>query len=259
MGVKVTATRSLDMTAFDFSNLAYGTPTIFTGTTYQLSYSDGLRDVFKGTGFQYNADHVPIAGTVKSLTEYIGSSRYFAIEGVSISAKSIVKAASTSSRSDDADILITALKGNDTILGSNQDDLLFGAGGHDLIKGNGGRDWLLSGPGADDMYGGSGTDVFVFTHKAHSTVSATGRDTIFDFTSADKIDLSVIDAKPLASGNNPFSFIGTKGFSGKAGELRYQKMSSDTYIYGDINGDKAPDFAIHLDDAITMKSGYFFL
>ncbi|MBD9374669.1 hypothetical protein IB238_18755 [Rhizobium sp. ARZ01] len=66
MGVKVTATRSLDMTAFDFSSLAYATPASFTGTTYQLSYSGGVRDVFKGTGFRYNADHVPIAGTVNS-------------------------------------------------------------------------------------------------------------------------------------------------------------------------------------------------
>lgn len=259
MGVKVTATRSLDMSAFDFSSLMYGTPTITTGTTYQLSYSGGIRDVFKGTGFKYNANDVPVAGTVKSLTEYVGSSRYFAIEGASISAKSMVSAASTSSRSDDAKILTNAMKGNDTILGSGEDDFLFGAAGNDLIKGNGGRDWLLSGAGADDMYGGSGADVFVLTHKSDSTVSATGRDTIFDFRSADKIDLSVIDARSNASGNDTFSFIGTKGFSGKAGELRYKKMSSDTYIYGDINGDKAPDFAIHLDDAITMKSGYFFL
>lgn len=109
------------------------------------------------------------------------------------------------------------------------------------------------------MYGGRGADVFAFTHKAHSTVSASGRDTIFDFTSADKIDLSVIDAKSNASGNDAFSFIATKGFPGKAGELRYKKTSSDTYVYGDIDGDKSADFAIHLADAITVKSGCFFL
>ena len=85
-------------------------------------------------------------------------------------------------------------------------------------------------------YDAAGADELCFLDI---TASHEGRDTIFDFTSADKIDLSVIDAKSNDPGNDAFRFIGTKGFSGKSGELRYKKMASDTYIYGDINGDKA--------------------
>ena len=61
------------------------------------------------------------------------------------------------------------------------------------------------------------------------------------------------------AGNQAFSFIGTAAFHGVAGELRYTKDVSDTYIYGDVNGDKTADFAIRLDDAVTLLPGYFLL
>jgi hypothetical protein len=48
-------------------------------------------------------------------------------------------------------------------------------------------------------------------------------------------------------------------FTGKTGELRFDKLNSDTYIYGDINGDGKADFAIHLDDAVALQKGYFVL
>lgn len=259
MGIKVTAWRAFDMNALNFSNLGYGTPVIANSTTYQLNYANGVKDVFKGKGFAYDSYYIPIAGTVKSLTEYYGSTKYFAIEGLNVSAASIVIAAATETLADDFAVIAQALKGADTIIGSNFDDFLFAAGGNDVIKGNGGRDVLLSGPGADDMWGGKGADVFAFVHKSHSTVASKGRDTIFDFTSADRIDLSYIDANSKLSGDQEFKFIGKKGFSGKAGELRYDKKASDTYIYADTNGDKKADFAIHLDDAFTMKAGYFYL
>jgi hypothetical protein len=41
--------------------------------------------------------------------------------------------------------------------------------------------------------------------------------------------------------------------------LRYVKQASDTYVYGDTNGDRNADFAVHLDDAVTMSKGYFVL
>lgn len=35
--------------------------------------------------------------------------------------------------------------------------------------------------------------------------------------------------------------------------------ASHTYVYADTNGDKNVDFAIHLDDGITLSKGYFVL
>ncbi len=89
----------------------------------------------------------------------------------------------------------------------------------------------------------------------------TGRDTIFDFShvQGDKINLSSIDASAATTGDQSFLFKGTAAFSGAKGELRYDKQTSDTYVYGDINGDKKADFAIHLDDAVTFVAGDFLL
>lgn len=160
--------------------------------------------------------------------------------------------------------------GNDTIGGGIGDDRLYGGDGHDylngssgndLLKGDASNDKLYGGSGADDLLGGTGADRFVFSAASQSTVSSTGRDTIFDFsgTDGDRIDMSSIDAETTSSGNQAFAFIGTAAFHGTAGELRYVKASSDTYVYGDVNGDGTADFAVHLDDAVTMRGAYFVL
>jgi hypothetical protein len=41
--------------------------------------------------------------------------------------------------------------------------------------------------------------------------------------------------------------------------VRYVKGASDTYVYGDVNGDARADFAVHLDDAVSLSKGYFVL
>jgi Ca2+-binding RTX toxin-like protein len=151
--------------------------------------------------------------------------------------------------------------GADVLEGGSGKDTLQGLGGNDTLKGAAGADTLYGGAGADDLYGGAGADTFQFKALSETTVAASGRDTIFDFSAAagDRIDLSGIDANTKTTANDAFSFVGTKAFSGKAGELRYEKQASDTYVYGDVNGDKKADFAIHLDDAITFEKGYFVL
>lgn len=259
MGVKIIASVGLNMDALNFNNLTYGATTVATTTKYQLSYGNGLRDVFTGTGFIYDDNLLPLAGTVKSVTEYYGSTKWFSITGMNTSAGSVVVAAFSPGLNDDAALMLEILKGKDTVIGSEYDDFLFAAAGNDVIKGRGGNDVILAGPGADDFYGGSGADLFVFVERVQSTVSAKGRDTIFDFKSNDRIDVSALDANLKAGGDQSFKFVGTKVFSGHAGELRYTKKDSDTLIYGDVNGDKKADFSIHLDDAVTMKAGYFFL
>ncbi|WP_341858209.1 M10 family metallopeptidase C-terminal domain-containing protein [Sinorhizobium medicae] len=119
---------------------------------------------------------------------------------------------------------------------------------------------LYAGAGADRLNGGSGADSFVFKALSDSTVSRSGRDTIYDYTAqSDRFDLAVIDADISAVGNKAFHFVGTAAFGGKNGELRYIREASDTYIYGDVNGDRKADFAIHLDDAVSLQKGYFVL
>jgi len=149
----------------------------------------------------------------------------------------------------------------DKLYGDAGANRLTGDAGNDVLSGLAGADKLYGGAGADRLTGGSDADTFLFRTLADSTVAAVGRDTIFDFSGSrgDRIDISGIDANVGVSGNQAFSFIGTGIFTGKAAELRYIKGASDTYIYGDVNGDKKVDFAINLDDAISLQKGYFVL
>jgi Ca2+-binding RTX toxin-like protein len=155
----------------------------------------------------------------------------------------------------------TGTRFSDRITGNGGDDTLLGAKGNDIVKAGAGNDRMVGGAGADDLWGGAGADTFIFRTVSDSTVNTAGRDTIFDFSPAqdDRINLVTIDANTLLRGNQAFAFIGTKGFSKTAGELRYERKPSDTYIYGDVNGDGAADFAIHLDDPIQLNQAYFIL
>ncbi|WP_164854483.1 calcium-binding protein [Sinorhizobium meliloti] len=148
---------------------------------------------------------------------------------------------------------------SDRLYGNTGANSLVGGRGNDVISGNSGSDLIYGGIGADRTYGGSGADRFVF--KAPGESAGSSFDSIFDYapSSGDRIDLSAIDASTKLSGNQAFSFVGTAAFKGVAGELRYDKEGSDTFIYADVNGDKKADLTIHLDDAVTLTKGYFLL
>lgn len=145
--------------------------------------------------------------------------------------------------------------GNDKLYGDADADRLSGGSGADTLSGGDGADRLTGGSGADKLYGGKGADVFIFTLASES--AGKSYDTIYDFTSIDTIDLSAIDANTKKTGNQAFIFIGDDDFSRRAGELRFEKIKGDTVIEGDRDGNGKADFILHLDDSLTMKTGYF--
>ena len=151
--------------------------------------------------------------------------------------------------------------GNDQLLGGGGADKLLGGNGNDKLAGGAARDILVGGKGADTLTGGAGADTFVFSATTDSTVAASGRDVITDFSRAqgDKIDLKTIDANTKAAGDQAFTFIGTSAFQKKAGELRYEKKSGDTFVYGDVDGDGKADFAILIDANVTLNANDFIL
>lgn len=167
--------------------------------------------------------------------------------------------------------------GNDKLLGGNGNDKLFGGNGHDRLEGHkgndrlegaGGKDVLLGGEGNDTLFGGggkdrldggNGADVFVFKAKGDSVVGG-NRDTIAGFDSgSDRINLSAIDADSTAKGNQAFHFIGDKGFSGDAGELRYTTSGSGLIVETDIDGNGKADMQIFIENLSGLSASDFIL
>ena len=120
---------------------------------------------------------------------------------------------------------------------------------------------MTGGKGADALQGGAGADIFAFRSITDSTVSASGRDTIGDFSrkQGDRIDLKGIDASTEIDGDQAFSFIATQGFHKKACELRYEIKDGDTYLFGDVDGDGKADFSIRVDGSIAFTKYDFVL
>ncbi|MBB4184882.1 calcium-binding protein [Sinorhizobium terangae] len=164
--------------------------------------------------------------------------------------------------------------GHDDITGSSVANVLRGLGGHDILEGLGGDDFLDGGTGDDDLYGGSGADIlrggtgfdylnggtgtdsFDFNSISESAVGSR-RDVIADFHRSewDVIDLSTIDADTTWSGNQSFTFIGSRGFSGEAGELNFRSG----VVSGDVNGDGYADFQIKVNGVSSLRVDDFFL
>ncbi|HTV68158.1 MAG TPA: calcium-binding protein [Rhizobiaceae bacterium] len=146
------------------------------------------------------------------------------------------------------------------ITGGDGANHLRGLAGNDQLLGMAGADKLTGGTGADRLAGGADGDRFIFNSAAESR-KGNGIDKIIDFSRAegDKIELTAIDANSTIAGNQAFKFIGTKAFTGKAGELRYVKAGSDSIITADINGDGKADFTVISDVAVTFSKGDFIL
>jgi hypothetical protein len=144
--------------------------------------------------------------------------------------------------------------------GGGDDHLQFGKEANQ-IQGQAGKDTIEGGKGGDQMSGGSDADTFVYKSVAESTVKSAGQDTIMSFLRSehDRLDLHAIDADTHAAGNQTFDFIGKHAFTHHAGELRFEKVSGDTHVLADINGDGKADFDIHLEGVVKFTDSDFLL
>ncbi|MQX35527.1 cadherin-like domain-containing protein [Roseospira navarrensis] len=59
----------------------------------------------------------------------------------------------------DAGVVVDALDGKDTVIGSDHDDHISGGGSKDMLSGGAGNDTLLGGEGKDTLFGGDGNDI----------------------------------------------------------------------------------------------------
>lgn len=147
-------------------------------------------------------------------------------------------------------------KGRDEFFGSDFDDVIEGGleadyiasfGGRDKLAGGGGNDTLSGGLGKDRLSGGDGKDTFVFTDPAESTAGRQ-RDVIEGFKHRrDTIDLSAIDTRSDARGDQPFGWIDEEEFSGHAGQLRF----SGKVLQADLDGDAKADFEVRVTGTLS--------
>jgi Ca2+-binding RTX toxin-like protein len=94
---------------------------------------------------------------------------------------------------------ITGTNASETINGTSGDDIIYGLFGNDIINGGDGADTLVGGPGNDQLTGGTGNDIFLVEDHGF------GDDTIVDFTTGDRIDLSALGIGDLGT-LSPFMF-----------------------------------------------------
>lgn len=146
--------------------------------------------------------------------------------------------------------------GNDTIYGDAGDDIIYGGIGNDMIFGGTGND-IISGDGGKDIIStGSGYDLIVFNALSDSRPGSTNRDVITEFVRGlDKLSLSAIDANPFVSGDQAFSWIGNKAFSGQPGQLTLHGY----FLEADVNGDKVTDFQVELVGITSLSASDFIL
>ncbi len=152
---------------------------------------------------------------------------------------------------------LTSIEG---VYGSKYADTIRGDDGTNELFGNQGNDTLIGGGGQDLLVGNKGADTFVFADgDVGDRVS--NADLIGDFSrrEGDTIDLSGLDANANAAGDQAFTYIGGKAFSGTAGELRFEWSGGEGVLMGDANGDGVADGFIRVDTPQMLVAGDFVL
>ena len=151
--------------------------------------------------------------------------------------------------------------GNDRLIGDNGNDRMIGGAGNDTLIGGNGNDILVGGRGKDILIDGSGKDIFRFDSVRDSGIGRR-RDIVDNLSSGfDKISLANIDANLNISGNQSFRFIGTRSFSGTAGEVRYFTSGGSTILQIDRqgDGDVRAEMEIELRGVSSVRSTDFIL
>jgi Ca2+-binding RTX toxin-like protein len=136
----------------------------------------------------------------------------------------------------------------ETFKGSSKIDKITGTSRDDLVTGLGSSDRLT---------GGKGKDRFIYNAISDSRPGSENRDVITDFTGeeGDRIDLKAIDAYTKTPGNQAFTYIGSAGFTGNKGEVRF----SGGVLQMNTGTDKVADMEIALTGVTAFQSSYLIL
>jgi len=214
------------------------------GDTISESSTGGIDEVKSSVTFTLsgNLEHLTLTGT--AAINGTGNANDNAIRGNS--AANVLKGLGGND-------FLNGDRGDDRLDGGDGNDILAGANGNDKLLGGKDKDTLIGGRGKDILTGGADKDIFLFA-DSNDSKKGVNRDKITDFKHGqrDKIDLSFIDANTKNNGNQKFTFIGDDEFTGKAGQLRFDKK----IVQGDVNGDGKADFEIHVNVNNLVKGDF---
>ena len=143
---------AIDTDQFNVSGLLSGTFSNRTSTGFDVDLGNGYGEHYTGTSLTFDSNGNLSSGTLTGLGEtYFGAS-VFSMTQLNLDAATFVHWVNTG---DSAAATVAIFGGNDSIVGSNDDDTLDGRAGHDVILGGGGGDVIIGGDGNDHLYGQS--------------------------------------------------------------------------------------------------------
>ncbi|WP_188517350.1 VCBS domain-containing protein [Alsobacter metallidurans] len=131
----------------------------------------------------------------------------------------------------------------DRILGGGGSNLIQAGAGDDVVQGGADRDYISLGAGRDRVKISSWND---------------GRDFVSDFVHGqDRLDLAALAGTGVKVSD--WTWVGSKGFTGAAWQLRASTTNGTTVVQLDRNGDLTADFSIDLKGAVALSLSDFIL
>ncbi|RON13142.1 M10 family metallopeptidase C-terminal domain-containing protein [Pseudomonas frederiksbergensis] len=170
-----------------------------------------------------------------------------ALSGVTVNLSTSAQQNTVSSGLDTLKFLenVTGSAYADSLSGNSAANVLNGGAGNDTLVGGSGDDRLIGGAGTDNLTAGTGADTYAFGALSDMGVGAL-RDVIngFKSTEGDLLDFTGLDANPLTTAVDAFTFIGSNAFdpADATGQLRF----ADGILYGSVDVDATPEFEIQL-------------
>ncbi|WP_353861984.1 FG-GAP-like repeat-containing protein [Azospirillum formosense] len=243
-------------------------------TAFRITFDNGEYDIWTGTGFQYDANGDPVAGTITSRSWYEPDGTLNLKVDVNIPVAALNTAIETNadyaykqlylSRSDDVVLgagndRFSGFGGNDSLLGGAGNDTLHGGSGNDTLRGEAGDDFLVGGTGADLLDGGTGSDsAGYYDSSAGVTVNLTltgpqvsagdaGGDVLI---SIENLGGSLFDDHLIGNAGN-------NGLYGDAGNDTLDGGAGDDYLQGGagadlINGGSGSDIAAYYNSSVGV-------
>jgi Ca2+-binding RTX toxin-like protein len=158
---------------FSQHTISYSRPDFTTGLFTVSGPNLGITG-----GFSTTFTSGTVTGLAMSFMEGVSTAPLYAITGASILATALQTAMESAAHTDDAALLASIYRGNDTIILSSFADFATAGAGNDTVTGNGGSDRLFGQTGADEVRGGLGNDSVYGNAGADWVIGGPGADVL---------------------------------------------------------------------------------